>query len=61
MNNLKTARLFFNECDGGKGWEACKAYCHANASFETEDETLAAIVTLDTLLRLDDRCFDNVR
>ena len=48
MNNLKTARLFFNECDGGKGWEACKTYCHADASFETEAETLAAIVTLDT-------------
>ena len=48
MSNLKTARLFFDECDGGKGWDACKKYCHAEASFETEAETLAAIVTLDT-------------
>ena len=48
MNNLKTARLFFDECDGGKGWEACKVYCHANASFETPealDEALAATCT----------------
>ena len=48
MSDSTKARLFFNECDGGKGWEACKAYCHANASFETEAETLSAIVTLDT-------------
>ena len=31
-----------------KGWVACKKYCHADASFETEAETLATIVTLDT-------------
>ena len=46
MNNLKTARLFFEECDGGKGWDACKKYCYADASFETEAETLLNVDTL---------------
>ena len=40
--------MFFDECNGGKDWDACKHYCHKDASFETEAETLAAIATFDT-------------
>jgi hypothetical protein len=28
MDNLQTARNFFEQCDYGKGWEACRIYCH---------------------------------
>jgi len=48
MDNLQTARNFFEQCDYGKGWDACKAYCQQDATFETEAETLSAINTLDT-------------
>ena len=48
MDNLTTARAFFEACDYGKGWAGCRSYCHENASFETEAETLAEINTLDT-------------
>ena len=48
MDNLTTARAFFEACDHGKGWTGCRSYCHENASFETEAETLAEINTLDT-------------
>ena len=48
MDNLTTAGAFFEACDYGKGWSSCRSYCHENASFETEAETLAEINTLDT-------------
>ena len=48
MDNLTKARAFFEACDYGKGWTSCKIYCHENASFETEAETLVEIDTLDT-------------
>ena len=48
MDNLQTARNFFEQCDYGKGWDACKIYCRQDATFETEAETLSAINTLDT-------------
>ena len=48
MDNLTRARAFFEACDYGKGWSVCKSYCHDDASFETESETLAEIDTLDT-------------
>ena len=48
MDNLQTARNFFEQCDYGKGWEGCRIYCHQDATFETEAETLSAINTLDT-------------
>ena len=48
MDNLTRARAFFEACGYGKGWSGCKSYCHDDASFETEAETLAEIDTLDT-------------
>lgn len=41
-----TARAFFEACETGKGWEACSAYCTADASFSAQSEPLAEISTL---------------
>ena len=46
MDILTVARAFFDACDFGKGWDGCKQFCHPDASFETEAETLANIDTL---------------
>ena len=29
----ETAQAFFDACETGKGWDGCKQYCTANASF----------------------------
>ena len=47
MDNLATARSFFDACDYGKGWVDCKKYCHEGATFETEAETLAGVDRMD--------------
>jgi hypothetical protein len=40
------AKRFFAECEAGKGWEACKAYCTPNATFVAQAEPLASVKTL---------------
>ena len=30
---LKSAKLFFDACETGKGWEGCKDYCRPDATF----------------------------
>jgi predicted ester cyclase len=40
------AGKFFDACETGKGWEACKEYCKANATFSAQAEPLAGIHTL---------------
>lgn len=40
------AKKFFAECEIGKGWEACKAYCTPNATFVAQAEPLADVKTL---------------
>lgn len=40
------AMRFFDACETGKGWEACKAYCTPNASFVCQAEPLADVRTL---------------
>ena len=42
----ETAMAFFDACETGKGWETCKAYCHADASFSSQAEPLAEMTTL---------------
>jgi len=42
----ETARLFFEACETGKGWEGCSAYCHPDASFAAQAEPLADVRTL---------------
>jgi len=40
------AMKFFEACEAGKGWEACKAHCAPNASFECQADPLAEVKTL---------------
>jgi hypothetical protein len=43
----ETAKAFFDACETGKGWEACKAYCSPDATFAAQAEPLADIKTLE--------------
>ncbi len=40
------ARKFFDACDQGKGWAACKEYCTPDATFAAQAEPLADLGTL---------------
>jgi hypothetical protein len=40
------AMRFFEACEAGKGWDACKAYCAPNASFDCQADPLAGVKTL---------------
>lgn len=40
------AEAFFAACETGKGWEACSAYCKADATFSAQAEPLLAVKTL---------------
>ena len=42
----QTAKLFFETCEAGKGWEACAPYCKPDATFSAQAEPLAGITTL---------------
>lgn len=46
-NMLDSAMQFFDACETGKGWETCKNFCHANASFSAQSGALAGIDTLE--------------
>ena len=48
MSSMKaTARQFFDNCESGKGWDACKAFCHPDASFTGQVDALSGIDTLE--------------
>jgi len=40
------AMKFFEACEAGKGWEGCKAYCKADATFSAQAEPLADLRAL---------------
>ena len=42
----EVALAFFEACEAGKGWEACSAYCHPDATFAAQAEPLAEVATL---------------
>jgi hypothetical protein len=42
----EVATQFFEACEAGKGWEACKAYCKPDATFFAQAEPLADVRTL---------------
>lgn len=46
MSQVQIARDFFEACETGQGWEACKAFCHEQASFECQADALAETKTL---------------
>lgn len=43
-----TAEQFFDACETGKGWEACKLYCYPDATFAAQAEALAGVDTLES-------------
>jgi hypothetical protein len=43
---LEQAKQFFEACETGKGWEVCKAYCHPEATFTAQAESLSNIDSL---------------
>ena len=48
MSNISNqAKLFFEACETGKGWEGCKPYFHTNASFSSQAGALQGISTLE--------------
>lgn len=47
MTLEQTARDFFEACETGGGWEACKGYCHDGASFACQADALAETITLE--------------
>ncbi|EAQ23735.1 nuclear transport factor 2 family protein [Roseovarius sp. 217] len=47
MTLERTARNFFEACETGGGWAACKAFCHDRASFSCQADALADTTTLE--------------
>lgn len=41
------AEQFFDACETGKGWEACKEFCHPEATFSAQAGALADVKTLE--------------
>ena len=46
-NNLSQAKLFFDACETGKGWDVCNAYCHPSATFSAQSGVLAETDTVE--------------
>lgn len=44
----ETAERFFDACETGKGWEACKTYCHPDATFSAQADALAGVTTVES-------------
>jgi predicted ester cyclase len=40
------AELFFDACETGRGWDACKPYCHLGATFSAQADALTGVNTL---------------
>ena len=40
---LGQAKLFFDACESGKGWEGCKEYCHTDATFSAQAGVLSDV------------------
>lgn len=43
----QTARQFFEACETGKGWEACRPFCVPGATFSAQAAALAGVKTLE--------------
>lgn len=46
MSRNATAHAFFEACETGKGWDACKGWCHDDATFACQADALADTTTL---------------
>jgi len=48
MSSMKEfAEKFFDACETGKGWEACKEYCHPDATFSAQAGALGDVKTVE--------------
>ncbi len=47
MSILSQAKLFFEACETGKGWDGCTAYCHSEATFSAQTGALSEINTVE--------------
>ena len=47
MTITETAQAFFEACEAGKGWAACRAFCTPNATFAAQAEPLVGVHTLE--------------
>jgi ketosteroid isomerase-like protein len=47
MSNLTVARDFFDACEAGRGWEACRVHCAPDATFAAQAGALADVQTLE--------------
>jgi len=45
-STVELAMQFFEKCESGEGWDACKAFCKPDASFSCQAEPLADVRTL---------------
>jgi predicted ester cyclase len=43
----ETAMEFFDACETGKGWDVCRQYCHAGATFQAQAAALDGVTTLE--------------
>jgi ketosteroid isomerase-like protein len=46
MTMIDTAHAFFEACETGLGWDGCKPWCHADATFSCQADALADTTTL---------------
>jgi predicted ester cyclase len=44
---VEVARGFFDACEAGKGWEGCRRFCTADATFSAQAEALEEVHTLE--------------
>lgn len=47
MTISDSAREFFEACETGQGWDACKAWCHDGATFSCQSDALADTKTIE--------------
>jgi predicted ester cyclase len=48
MSSIRdSAEKFFDACESGKGWDACKQYCRSNATFSAQADALNGINSVE--------------
>ncbi len=49
MSSIKeVAERFFDACETGGGWEVCREFCHADASFSAQAGALEGVDTVES-------------
>jgi len=49
MSSIKeSAEQFFDACETGKGWDACKEFCHPDATFSAQAGALDDVDTVES-------------